>query len=123
MTTIDTDIDVDDTDDIEAEYEEEENLLLQEFADLCDKVNEKIQFKIDQARVMLREAEKIAEAHSVPFSSNISPIRNVFVPKSFSMSKFHELDTSEVCDAAGVYGEYIEDMFDGDGGWLHSAVC
>ena len=112
---------IDDNDDLE--IEDEVNPLAQEFSDLCDTVQKEISFKLEQARMMLREAEKIAEAHGVPFSSNISPVRNSFVPRSFSKSKFAELDTTEARECAGVYGEYIEDMFDGDGGWLHSAVC
>jgi len=105
------------------EEENELNPLVQEFSDLCERVQKEIDNKVAQAHIILKEAEMIAEAHGVPFSSRLSPIRNSFVPKSFSKGKFSGLNDNEVCEASGVYGEYIGDMLSGYGGWLHSAVC
>lgn len=97
--------------------------LAQEFEQLCETVQAQIDEKLDQAMAALREAQKLADQHGVPFRSGISPLTNSYVPANFKKTKFAELDTSTVCEIAGVWGEYIRDMFEYDGGWLHSAVC
>lgn len=100
-----------------------ESPLAKEFAAHCKSVGEQIEAKLDEAHKALREAEEIAEKHGVPFSSGISPLSNSYVPGGFSKTKFSKLDTEVVCEIAGVWGEYISDMFGYGGGWLHSAVC
>jgi hypothetical protein len=99
-----------------------ESDLAKEFKALCADVHAQIDAKLDEARKALREAQAIADKHGVPFRSGISPLSNSYVPANFSTSKFSKLDSDEICDISGVYGEYIRDMLD-CGGWLHSAVC
>ena len=103
----------------------EDSQLAEEFSQLCKSVHKEIDDKISQAAVLLREAVEISEKNGVPFSSQVSFLGNSFVPGSFSKSKFAKLDTNQVCEIAGVYGEYIRDMFGGygNGSWVHSGVC
>lgn len=102
---------------------EEQCQLANEFETLCTDVQKQIKAKIEVARQALREAQELAEQHGVPFRSGISPLSNSFVPASFGKSKFRNLDREMIGEIAGVWGEFIDELYDGCGGWLHSAVC
>ena len=96
-----------------------ETPLAKEFAQHCEDIRKLIAVKVDVARQAMKEACQIAEKHGVPFRAGISPLSNTYMPASFSVSKFAELDQEVICEIAEVWGDYL---FEG-GGWLHSAVC
>lgn len=102
-----------------------ESPLAKEFDQHCQSIGKQISEKLAIARQALKDATDLADQHGVPFHAGISPLRNSYVPKNFpGKSKFAKLDQEVICEIAGVYGEYITDMFDSSyGGWLHSAVC
>jgi len=101
-----------------------ETPLAKEFMQHCSDVGKQIAARLDTARKFLNEAQELADAHGVPFHASISPLSNSYVPKGFSQTKFAALDQEVICEIAGVWGEYIDDMLHGYGcGWVHSAVC
>lgn len=103
--------------------ENEKSELEQEFEALCaSDASKQIDAKLDEARKALREAVELSEKHSIPFSAGISFLRNGYVPKSFTNSKFKELDSDLLSEITGVYDSYGEGTFE-YGGWIHSAVC
>ena len=104
------------------EKDEKQSALADEFQALCESVQDQIKAKILEAHKALGEAVAIAEKHGVPFRASISPLSNSYVPRSFKKSKFRQLETDEIEEISGAYGEYMRELFD-YGGWLHSAVC
>lgn len=112
-------------DDVLNEEETENSELEEEFAKHCESVGKQISEKLAIARQALKEATDLADQHGVPFHAGISPLRNSYVPKNFpGKSKFAKLDQEVICEIAGVWGDYIGEMFDNSyGGWVHSAVC
>ena len=99
----------------EETMEEDTSKLEKEFEELVAKVHKEINIKIAEAAKMIEEAEKISTKYGIPFSSEISPIRNSFIPKTFKMPK--KLDEDFVWETCDVY---VEENYPG---WEHSAVC
>lgn len=96
--------------------------LAKEFEEHCKKIQELIRAKVSAAGDLLREAESLADEHGVPFRSGVSFIGNHYIPAGFEDTKWGKLNHDTVNEIAGVWGDYIDDLYY-SGGWLHSAVC
>jgi len=87
---------------------------------LCEDIQDQIDLKLTVAHKALKEAVELSEKFSVPFESDISPLENVYVPKSFQESKFGELEIEDTIEAANVGGDYVEELFFENGGWINT---
>lgn len=82
------------------------------FLETKKEVQEKISLKLGEAHDALAEAEKLSEEFGIPFDSSISPLCQMFRPKSFD-EKWSEL--SEEFIKGLELSEYSD--------WQYSAVC
>jgi len=65
--------------------------LEEEFKQLVETVGKEIQDKVETAKQLLNEAEKLADENGLPFYSPISPLDQAFIPFSFT-EKYKTVD-------------------------------
>lgn len=92
--------------------------LEEAFSKLVEKAHAKIEKKMAVARKALAEAEVIADEMGIPFSADLSPLSQTYIPGSMDemlSEKFPGLDRDVALELADCWGEYD--------GWQHSQVC
>ena len=74
-----------------------------------------IKAKLDLADTILSQAVELSEELGVPFNSNISPLYNSYIPKTFQ-TKFPKVTI-----------ELVQNLIDSEDwhscGWKHSQIC
>ena len=84
------------------------------FKEAVKEAMEKIDKHLENAVSELHSACKIAEEYGVPFYANVSPLGQMYLPRSFD-DKWGELD-SDILEDCDIYRPEYE-------GWQHSRVC
>ena len=95
--------------------------LEKEFQDLIDSVGTEIEGKLEQAKLLLKEAVKLSEENGVPFYSPVSILGETYIPSSF-VDKFKALNVDSIAELTGIPAEDLEQNRYGRG-WNHSQVC
>ena len=105
-------------DDINIEFlEKRDSEIEREFRIMANQVIDEIQEKVAVAAAYLHEATELSEKHGIPFYSDISIVRQPYIPTTFS-TKHGDID-HEIVEA--ITGSNIG--YDHNRGWQHSQVC
>jgi hypothetical protein len=92
-----------------------------EFKALVDSVGIEIEQKLQQAKLLVKQACKLSAEHGIPFYSPVSILGENFVPPSFKQ-KFNALNKEDIAELTGVPAEELEQERYSEG-WNHSSVC
>lgn len=93
--------------------------LMEEFEKECSLHLQEILDKVAAARRLLAEATGLSEKYAIPFYSSISPLGQMYKPKSFNKKypQSIELEDRDFLYELTQLGDDIEV------GWQHSRVC
>lgn len=96
----------------EVEESEETSELIEKYRETCSKHIPQIEECMRIAEAAVRDAERIAEEHGIPFRGQVSRLRQTYTPANLP-----DLDRDTIGELAGAWAESYST------GWQNSQMC